>query len=269
MGTKALPRTLQEAVRYYSDLDVCRGYVASLRWPDGITCPTCDSPDIGWLETRTLWKCRACKKQFSVKQGTVFEDSALGLDKWLVALWAIMSMKNGISSYELSRTIGVSQKSCWHMLHRLRLAMKARTFTKKLAGHVEADESFFGGLEQNRHANKRMKVSGSQGKTAVLGMLQRRGDVRAAVIASVDKATLQTHLHRNVEEGSNLYTDGSTMYRGMDVEYQHAFVDHITEYVRGNVHSNGIENFWSLLKRTIKGTYIHVSPEHLQAYVDE
>ena len=269
METK-LPTTLLEAVRYFSNLDVCRGYVSQMRWPDGIDCPSCGSQKVGFLETRKLWKCRDCKRQFSAKVGTIFEDSPIGLDKWLVALWAITSMKNGISSYELHRTLGVTQKTAWFMLHRLRLVMKLKSFRKRLSGTVEADETYVGGLNSNRPLSKRTKNKGPRfEKTPVVGLLQRRGDVRAFVVPSVKRKYAHWLVRKHVDEGSNLYTDAALTYRALDVDFQHTFVDHTKEYVKGVVHTQGIENFWSCLKRTLKGTYIHVRPDHLQQYVDE
>jgi transposase-like protein len=271
MDTKSLPGTLIEAVRYFSDLDVCRGYLAHQRWPDGITCPACASPNVGWLETRKMWKCRACKKQFSAKVGTIFEDSPIGLDKWLVAMWAISSMKNGISSHELARTLGVTQKTAWFMLHRIRMAMKTKFFQTRLSGEVEADETFIGGKISNRPLHKRGKKCGGdhREKTSVVGMLQRGGDVRAFVTPNVKGSTVRWLVRRHVDEGTNLYTDEAPAYQPLDVEFQHSFVTHAEEYVKGRVHTNGIENFWSLLKRGLKGTYIQVAPEHLHRYLDE
>ncbi len=270
METKHLPTTLLEAVRYYSDLDVCRGYLSHMRWPDGVVCPSCGSAKVGFLETRKLWKCRDCKRQFSAKVGTIFEDSPIGLDKWLVALWALTSMKNGISSYELHRTLGVTQKTAWFMLHRLRLAMKLKSFRERLSGTVEADETYVGGLNTNRPLSKRTKNKGPQhGKTPVIGILQRGGGVRAFVVPSPKRKYIHYLVRKHVEEGSNLYSDAAMAYRGLDVDFQHAFVDHAKTYVDGLVHTQGIENFWSCLKRMLKGTYIHVHPQHLHKYVDE
>lgn len=265
------PTTLLQAVRYFSDLDICRGYLSHFRWPDGVSCPRdgCGSLYVQWIDTRKIWRCKQCKKQFTVKVGTVFEDSPIGLDKWLVALWAITSMKNGISSYELHRTLGVTQKTAWFMLHRLRKSMQCPSFQDRLVGEVEADETYVGGKPKNRPIHRRTGKRGTADKAAVMGMLQRGGDVRAMIVPDTKGPTLRKQVLDNVEQGANLYTDAWLSYRSLDVEYNHAFVDHTKQYVAGRVHTNGIENFWSLLKRGLRGTYIHVQPQHLHRYVDE
>lgn len=271
------PRTLIEAVRYFSDPDVTLKHMIDLRWPNGVQCPTCGRTDVRFLATRRLWECKAkhARKQFSAKVGTIFEDSALSLDKWFVAIWQIANCKNGISSYELGRSIGVTQKTAWHMNHRIRLAMKLGTFDK-MDGEVETDETGIGGLAKNMHKVRRAKVitgTGSTDKTAVLGILQRsRGEnpsrVRAGVIQAANRVTLHGAINATVQPGTTVYSDAWPAYRGLK-GYTHAVIDHSVEYVVGRIHTNGIENFWSLLKRTIKGTYISVEPFHLGRYVDE
>ncbi len=261
------PQTLIEAIRHFSDLDVATEYVASLRWPDGPVCPACGLVDEKhyYLNTRRVWKCRSCKKQFSVKVGTIFEDSPLGLDKWLPAVWLIANCKNGISSYELARDLGIQQKSAWFMLHRIRLAMQTGTF-EKLDGQVEADETYISGKARNMHKSKREeKIAGRgvSGKVAVLGLLERHGKIRAKVVPDTKSGTLQVQVRDNVESGSEVHTDALRSYRDLDPEYVHKVVDHAERYVDGHVHTNGIENFWSLLKRGIKGTYVSVEPYHL------
>ncbi|QIN81689.1 IS1595 family transposase [Rubrobacter tropicus] len=267
------PKTLLEAIRYFADLDVATEYVAKLRWPEGPVCPKCGvvDPKHYFLKTRRVWKCRACKKQFSVKVGTIFEDSPLGLDKWLPAVWLIANCKNGISSYELARDLGVTQKSAWFMLHRIRLAMQTGTF-EKLSGQVEADETFIGGKARNMHKSKRAEKitgTGGSGKVAVMGLLERHGEVRTKVVPDTRSRTLQVEVRENVEPGSEVHTDALKSYRGLDPEYVHNVVDHAERYVDGHVHTNGLENFWSLLKRGIKGTYVSVEPYHLFRYLDE
>ncbi len=243
-----------------------------MRWTDGnAVCPNCEKTETSFLSTRRIWKCKACKKQFSVKVGTIFEDSALGLDKWLIAIWLIANAKNGISSYELHRAIGITQKSAWHVLHRIRFAMQTGSF-EKFSGEVEVDETFIGGKAKNMHKDKREKLiqgRGSVGKTAVMGLLERKGRVVAKVIERIDRETLHNEVKANVEKDSNLFTDEWRSYRGLDEQYIHAVINHSIEYVRGNVHTNGIENFWALLKRTIKGTYVSVEPFHLSRYLAE
>jgi transposase-like protein len=267
-----LPKTLQEAIKFFADDSVCINFVASLRWTDGVAvCPKCENTETSFLSTRKIWKCKVCKKQFSVKVGTIFEDSPISLDKWLCAIWMIANCKNGVSSYEIHRAIGITQKSAWFMLHRIRLAMQNGSFDK-LSGNVEVDETFIGGKAKNMHKSKReaiIKGRGSVGKTAVMGLLERKGRVRAKVIEKTDRQTLHSEVKDNVEQGSNLFTDEWRSYQGLQDDYVHEVINHSIEYVKGNVHTNGIENFWSLLKRTIKGTYVSVEPFHLGKYLDE
>lgn len=269
-GTR-LPSTLIEAIRYFSDPDVSTEYVAKLRWPDGPTCPRCGAQEYSYLSTRRLWKCKGCKKQYSVKLGTIFEDSAVPLDKWLAAIWLIANSKNGISSHELARSIGVTQKTGWFVLHRIRLAMQTGTF-EKLDGEVEVDESYVGGLGKFMHADARKRKMigrGSATKTPVVGALERGGDVRAAVVPDVKIRTLHRFVTENVEEDATVYTDALRSYSVLDAQYAHKSVDHGVEYVSGSVYTNTLENFWTLLKRGIKGTYVNVDPVHLFRYVDE
>lgn len=269
-----LPQTLQQAIRFFSDDLTCVQFVASRRWVDGVAvCPKCDGTNNTFMESRKVWQCKnkECKKQFSVKVGTIFEDSPIGLDKWLTAMWLIVNAKNGISSYEIHRAIGITQKSAWFMLHRIRIAMETGSI-EKLSGNVEVDETFIGGKAKNMHKAKReaiIKGRGSVGKTAVMGLLERKGNVRAKVVENVNRETLHAEVKANVEEGANLFTDEWRSYRGLDENYIHAVINHSIEYVKDNVHTNGIENFWSLLKRTIKGTYVSVEPFHLDKYLAE
>jgi transposase-like protein len=268
---KALPTTLLEAVRYFTDLDIATEFVAKLRWPDGPICPRCGGVEYSYLTTRRLWKCKACKKQYSVKVGTIFEDSALGLDKWLPAVWLIANSKNGISSHELGRALGTTQKSAWFMLHRIRLAMQTGSF-EKFSGEVEADETYIGGKARNMHKSiRKQKItgSGSKDKTAVLGIIERGGMVRAEVLPDVRSRTLQGRVRDAVKPGASVYTDALASYSGLDADYDHRVVDHAEQYVDGQVHTNYMENFWSLLKRGLHGTYISVEPFHLFRYLDE
>jgi transposase-like protein len=266
------PSSLIQAVRYFADLRVCNEYMKGIKWPDGvICCHNCGSTAVYELSTRPVLKCRDCKKQFSYKVGTIFEDSPLGLDKWFVAVWCIANAKNGISSQELARALGVTQKSAWFMLHRVREAMRTGEF-RKLAGVVESDETFIGGEARNMHKGKRerrIRGRGSVGKRIVHGLLERGGEVRANVVDGTDRAELHPLIVNNVERGSSLYTDSALSYESLNQTYLHAAVNHAAEYVRGEVHTNGLENFWSLFKRMLKGTYVHCEPFHLQRYVDE
>lgn len=267
------PRTLMEAVRYFADPDVALKHMVELRWPTGVACPTCGRTDVRYIATRRLWECKEkhARKQFSAKVGTIFEDSAIPLDKWFVAIWMVSNCKNGISSYELARALGITQKSAWHMNHRIRLAMRLGTI-EKMTGEVEADEAYVGGDPKNMHARRRL-TKGWSDKSAVLGILQRSRSespsrVHVRLIPNAGSFHLHRHIKGAVEAGSTLYTDKHGGYRGLS-EYTHQMINHAAEYVNGRIHTNGIENFWSLLKRSIKGTYISVEPFHLERYVDE
>jgi transposase-like protein len=265
-----LPKTLLEAVRYFSNPDVGLGFMASLRWPNGVTCPHCDHTEVMFLKTRRIWKCKSCRKQFTIKTGTIMEDSPIKLDKWLPAIWLIVNAKNGISSYEVHRALGVTQKTAWFLMHRIRLAMQAGTF-QKLSGSVEVDETFIGGLARNMHKDKRGKLSrnGILGKVAVMGLLERHGEVRTVVLDGLTQGHLQPKVRQHVEEGANVYSDAHGGYTGLNSDYIHNVINHAETYVIGHVHTNGIENYWSLLKRTIKGTYVSVESFHLFRYLDE
>lgn len=271
MNGEQAPKTLIEAVRYFSDPDVCVAFVASLRWPDGAICPTCGGTEHSYLKTRRLWKCKNCKRQFSVKVGTIFEDSPIGLDKWLAAIWLIANSKNGISSHELGRSIGLTQKSSWFVLHRVRLAMQTGSF-QKFSGTIEVDETFIGGLSRNMHKDARRKKihkTGGADKTVVLGFRERGGDVKVNIIPNRTRRTLQGKVHEFVERGASVYTDSFMSYTGLDSDFDHEVINHAERYVDGHIHVNSIENFWSLLKRGLKGTYVQVAPFHLFRYLDE
>lgn len=265
--------TLREAIIHFSDYENCKALMIQLRWPDGkVTCPHCGSEKVTYLEKSHVWKCygRHKKPTFSLKTGTVFEDSSLGLDKWLPALWLVVNCKNGISSMELSRHLGVTQKTAWFMAHRLRFALSEGGF-ELLSGEVEADETFIGGKARNMHALKRSRrITGTGGKdkTAVLGMLERGGEVRTSIVANRKKRELQAKVRENVEVGASVYTDALKSYEGL-AEFYHQVIDHAEKYVEGKVHTNGIENFWSLLKRALNGTYVSIEPFHLFRYLDE
>jgi transposase-like protein len=277
----ATPKTLQQAILFFANYENCRKAVEAIRWPDGIvSCPTCGSEKVAYLETQRRYKCygKHPKAQFSLKVGTIFEDSPIGLEKWLPALWLVTNCKNGISSYELARALDVTQKTAWFMLSRLRLALQADG-GGKMAGEVEADETFIGGKARNMHKAKRDRLGISQsrsmvGKTAVMGLLARHGDlgsqVRLEVIKNRKKHQLEQIVGANVEGGTTLYTDALRSYDRMeDRGYMHKVIDHAESYVDGAVHTNGLENFWSLLKRALKGTYVSVEPFHLFRYLDE
>lgn len=273
------PSTLLEAVRYFSDLATCDAYMRRIRWPGGtIVCPSCGAKGvrIGEIATRRMLRCKDCRKQFSHKVGTIFEDSPLGLDKWFVAVWAIANCKNGISSHELARAIGVTQKTAWFMLHRIRKAMEVGGIDK-FDGPAEADATYVGGKAKNMHKARRHKAisgRGPVGKTIIHGVLQRgAGDkpsqVRCELVASDDAERLVPTVRRNVRYGSQVFTDAARSYGELCFTHLHSAIDHTREYVRGAVHTNGLENFWSLLKRSLGGTYIAVAPYHLGRYAAE
>jgi transposase-like protein len=271
------PKTLQQAIQFFGDYENCRQFMVSVRWPDGkVRCPACDSEKVTYLKNARLYRCYGNhpKQKFSLKVGTVFEDSPIGLDKWLPAVWLLVSCKNGISSYEVAAALGVTQKSAWFMMHRIRLAMQSGSFQKLggNSGEVEADETFIGGKARNMHLSKRQRrVTGTGGhdKTAVMGILERGGELRANVITDRRRPAMHAEVKKHVEAGTALYTDALLSYKGLAGEYAHKVVDHAAKYVDGRVHTNGLENFWSLLKRGISGTYVSVEPFHLFRYLDE
>jgi len=290
MAEKREPKTLQEAVVYFSDPDNCLAYMIPRTWPNGVvTCPTCGRTDPKFLANQRRWQCKSVhpKRQFSAKVGTIFEDSPIPLEKWLPAVWALVNDKNGISSWELHRMLGVTQKTAWFMLHRIRLAMSGRGFSTKSklggndgGGPVEIDETFVGGKMKNMHKERQLALRKLRnevvrpdhyvGKTVVMGMLDRDlRQVRAKVVPNVKRETLQAQILRDVKYGSKVFTDEHTGYMGLGHKYVHEVVNHVETYVNGQVHTNGIENFWSLLKRTLRGTYVAVEPFHLERYVDE
>ena len=277
---KEQPKTLQQVIRYYSDPETCIQTVAASRWPNGVTCPACEGKDHYYLKTRSIWKCKECGRQFSVKLGTIFEDSPIALDKWLTAMWLLASCKNGISSYEVGRAVGVTQRTAWFMMHRIRTAVQESSLVKLGGGGtpVEVDETFIGGKARNMHMDvrkRRITATGPTDKTAVFGALERAKDgkthsiVRTKVITDRKKKTLQTEVKAHVQAGAALYSDALQSYNGLESEYAHQVVDHAVEYVRGLVHTNGLENFWCLYKRGINGPYVSVEPFHLFRYLDE
>jgi transposase-like protein len=267
------PKTLQAAVLYFADPTNCRNYLAARRWPNGVTCPTCGSSKVTFSEKHNRWQCGShhAKRQFTSKTGTIFEDSPISLDTWLLAMWQVVNCKNGISSYEIARATGVTQKTAWFMDHRIRLALGIEP-SEKFSGECEADETFIGGKARNMHVGarkRRITGTGTKDKTAVMGILERGGNVRASVIPNRRRHALQTEVKKHVEAGSALYTDALLSYDGLASDYAHQVIDHAVQYVDGQVHTNGLENFWSLLKRSISGTYVSVEPFHLFRYLDE
>lgn len=297
MTEENCPKSLTEAVKHFADDKNCHDFLVALRWPDGVVkCAHCGSARIGKLVaskrvvpakvvrgvaypektlTRRLWNCKGCRKQFTAKVGTIFEDSPLGLDKWFTGVWLLTNAKNGISSYEVAATLGITQKSAWHMMHRVRRILHDGS-VDKLSGTIEADETYIGGLARNMHKDvkeRRITGTGGKDKTAVMGMLERStrdkvSRVRLRVLKSAKRAELQGHVYANVEPLSNVMTDAHPAYQGLQGDFEHAFVDHAIRYVEGAVHTNGLENFWCLLKRSLKGTYVRPSPFHMFRYLD-
>ena len=272
-GKQKQPKTLQEAIQYFSDYENCRQFMASVRWLDGVVrCPYCQSENVTYLSKARVYRCYGNhpKQKFSLKIGTVFEDSPIALGKWLLIGWMLANCRNGVSSYEVARTIGITQKSAWFMLHRLRTAAWDEP-QEKLTGEVEADETYVGGRTKFMHASKIAKLPKKPSihdKTPVMGILERGGTVRAMVVKNHKRPELHAEIRKHVEPGSILYTDDLHSYRGLP-DYFHYYVDHLNKYVHGRIHTNGLENFWSCLKRSLKGTYIAVQPQHLQGYVAE
>lgn len=270
------PKTQQQAIIHFSKPENCNAFMIAMRWRDGIVhCPTCDSEKVTYLAKANVFKCyeKHPRAKFSLKVGTIFEDSPLGLDKWLTAIWLIANAKNGISSCELSRAIGITQKSAWHVLHRIRLAMQNGSINK-LSGSVEIDETYIGGKARNMHRAtlaKRVEQFATPytgrnqniGKVAVMGLLERHGEVRTMVVSNTKRKSLQSEVSKHVEAGSTVYSDALRSYRTLGENYIHNVINHAETYVKGHVHTNGSENFWSLLKRTLGGTYISVEPFHL------
>ncbi|MDP9172889.1 MAG: IS1595 family transposase [Planctomycetota bacterium] len=274
----SFPETLIEAVRQFSDLNYATKFFAQIRWPDGVTCPHCGSTQVDYVAKRRVWECRQkhARAQFSVKIGTIFEECRLSIDKCLIAIWLEVNAKNSISSYEIARHLGVTQKTGWFLLHRVRHALKVGSFDTKLAGTVEADETYIGGLRANMHKEKRAALSGrgGAGKTIVMGLLQRhtekgKSKVRTEVLeGNVNRGSLHPVIYKMVEPGTQFYTDAHSGYTGLGADYIHGFIDHAEKYVEGQIHTNGLENFWALFKRCIKGTHVSIEPFHLEAYLN-
>lgn len=261
------PTTLVEAIRYFSKSEVCIEYIASVRWPNGAVCPTCGRIDVSYLKSQQRFQCKSRhpKRQFSVKVGTIFEDSPLGLDKWLPAVWIVVNAKNGVSSYEIARALGVTQKTAWFMDHRIRAAMAYGGFDK-LDDPVEADETYIGGRtseHRGRFANKH----------AVVGVVEKKkevGQIRAFATKAANATNTIPFLRDTLREGAEIHTDESRIYDRAKWYFLHESVNHNQgEYARGTVSTTTIDGFWNLMKRSIKGTYTHVSGQHLNKYVHE
>jgi transposase-like protein len=289
MNPTDAPKTLQQAIVYFADPDNCIAYMVERRWPDGVVkCPTCGSEKVTYIAKRRVWQCKArhAKCQFSVKVGTIMEDSPIALDKWLMSMWMVANCRNGVSSHEIARSIAVTQKSAWFMLHRIRLAMKEAApdkFGSSEGGEVEVDEAYVGAKVKNMHYSRKMKIQKEltnvpawksttryAGKTPIMGMFDRDSrQVRAKVVPNTRRETLQTEILNGIQHGSRIYTDQAVAYDTLKAKYIHETVNHADEYVRGQVHTNCLENFWSLMKRNLAGTYVAVEPFHLDRYIDE
>jgi transposase-like protein len=272
-----MPQTLLDAIKHFADPKNCRDFMVAVRWDDGIVrCPYCGNDKVSYMEKSNLYFCptKHPKQKFSLKVGTIFEDSPIGLDKWLPAAWLLVNCKNGISSYELARALGITQKAAWHVLHRLRHAMTETGLQIGANAPVEADETFVGGKLKNMHKAKRAKNKGKmhgENKTVVLGLLERGGKVRAGVIENRHRHNMQPMIEANLVPGTHLITDEFVNYAvvAKENDYIHEVINHVEGYVRGHVHTNSIENFWALLKRTLSGSYVSVDAAHLNSYVAE
>jgi transposase-like protein len=270
------PQSLLEAITYFSDPERAHDFVKRLRWPNGVACPRmgCGSADVREIRgKRPRWYCRECEREFTAKVNSIFEDSPISFGKWLPAMWLISANRNGISSCEVARALHVTQKTAWFMLHRIRLAMRDESF-EKLSGEVEADETWIGPKARSinrRDPDPRKKGRGpGYSKTPIMGMRERGGRVRAFVIKDTRRETMLPKILENVAKGSTIYTDEAKAYHALKFEeYVHQVINHAEKYVDGKVHTNSIENFWSVLKRTIGGTYICPRPQHLDRYLDE
>jgi len=275
MDKQPIPETMLEAARQFADPEAAHDFWVSMRWPNGVACPLgCGSVRVAYMPKRRRWYCNDCKGQFTAKVGTVFEDSPIGFDKWLPAIWLIASNRNGVSSHELGRALRVTQRTAWFMLHRIREAMQSDSYETPLSGTVEADETYIGGKWENKPKSKRKfrtNVAKWASKTPVFGIVERGGRVRAWKVPDTTKRTLLPKLQKSIRDDATVYTDAAEVYRHIDEYFlTHSYVNHsMEEYVRGNVHTNNIECFWSVLKRTIGGTYTHVNPRHLDRYLAE
>ena len=261
-----LPRLIAQ----YGDEPTCRTYLESLRWPDGVKCPR-DQKKATWLATQEVWECNSCHYQFTVRVGTVLQDSKLPLSKWLIATFLMAESKKGISANQLRRMLGTTYKTAWYLSHRIRDAMQAATTARGLTGTVEMDETYVGGKPRSRGPRRGYRASSN--KTMVLGAVERGGEIRLHVeLRRTNREVLRQFVAKTIDDAApRIYTDGSTSYGDLsDEDTKHETVNHLTkEWVRGDVHTNTIESAWSLFKRSILGSYHHLSVKHLDSYLDE
>lgn len=266
---------LMDLLKHFSNEQVCRDYLETIRWEGNLSCPykDCGATKVFKYNDGKRYKCSACQRQYSVRVGTIFEDSKIPLQKWYAAIYLITSHKKGISSLQLHRDLGITQKTAWYLLHRVRHSLGLPTKAEKLTGTIEADETFIGGLEANKHASKRIKDTQGRSvktKTAVAGIVERGGEVRAKIVKDTSGKHLRKFVIENVSKGSELHTDEWFGYYGLEKLYQRSIIKHQDkQYVVGNCHTNTMEGFWSLLKRGVVGIYHSVSSKHLQKYLDE
>lgn len=264
-------KTLTDFTDYFSSEEICLKQFTAIRFASGEYCPHCKHDKIYKFSNGKRYRCAKCKEDFTIKTKTVFGESKIPLRKWFMAIYLLSTSGKGISSVQLAKQVGVTQKTGWFIDHRIRSAMSQNG--GQLFGTIEADETFIGGLSKNMHKKKReaaIKGTGGTGKTPIFGMRNRDGEVRAKVVPSVGMADLHKEIKTNIVQGATLYTDGWVAYRGLTKIFNHSTVDHSArEYVNGYCHTNGIESFWALFKRGYHGIYHHMSKKHLQRYVDE
>ena len=271
MDTNTHPATLAEAVRAYADPAVANAAMAAMRWPEGIVCPRCGGREHYAIKTRHAWQCKACKRQFTVKVGSIMEDSPIAVGDWLVAMWLMVNARNGISSYEIARSVGVTQKSAWFMAHRIRHAMMAGSLDK-LDGEVEIDQTFIGPDKRKMNAESRERfeaIPAGRERVIVQTVVERGGDVRSRVIRDTSRSTIHDGIRAVVEPGAKLYTDEHASYDRLD-GYERESVNHGEgQYRDGEAYTNTVEGTFNLFKRCVRGTWVAISPTHAGRYLAE